>query len=290
MAEEKAAPPVEKKVVTEKKVAKAKVHSTDQKVVTGEKVAKTKAQPVAKKPVAEKKVEKKVAEPKVSPAKEKVVPKEKAAEPAVTPVKTKKVAETKTPSVAKKPVSEEKVEPKVAKPTRGELTENPMLKPRIEKVTVNMSVGKSGTPLEQAATILQQLTNQKPSKRKAKKTIREFGIRKGESIACLVTLRKEKAEEFLRKALQAVDNKLSKYSFDRQGNFSFGIKEHIEIPGTKYVPELGIHGMDVSVSLGRAGYRVKRRHRVKSKIGKDHLLTADEAILFIKDEFDVEIT
>jgi len=290
LAKEKAAPPVEKKVVTEKKVAKAKVPPTDQKVVTDEKVVKTKSQPVAKKPVAEKKVEKKVAEPKVSPAKEKVVPKEKAAEPAVTPVKTKKVAETKTPSVAKKPVAEEKVEPKVAKPTSGELTKNPMLKPRIEKVTVNMSVGKSGEPLEQAVTILQQLTNQKPSKRRAKKTIREFGIRKGESIACLVTLRKEKAEEFLRKVLQAVDNKLSKYCFDRQGNFSFGIKEHIEIPGTKYVPELGIHGMDVSVSLGRAGYRVKRRHRVKSKIGKDHLLTADEAILFIKDEFDVEIT
>jgi len=272
LAEEKAAPPVEKKVVNEKKVAKAKVHSTDQKVVTGEKVVKTKVPPVEKKPVAKKKAEKKVAKP------------------AVTPAKKKKVSKTKVPAVAKKPVAAKKVEAKVAKPTRGELTENPMLKPRIEKVTVNMSVGKSGTPLEQAATILQQLTNQKPSKRKAKKTIREFGIRKGESIACLVTLRKEKAEEFLRKALQAVDNKLSKYCFDRQGNFSFGIKEHIEIPGTKYMPELGIHGMDVSVSLGRAGYRVKLRHRVKSKIGKDHLLTADEAILFIKDEFDVEIT
>ncbi|MGD9131427.1 MAG: 50S ribosomal protein L5 [Candidatus Bathyarchaeota archaeon] len=178
----------------------------------------------------------------------------------------------------------------MAEPSRGERAENPMLKPRIEKVTVNMSVGQSGRPLEQAATILQQLTNQKPSRRQAKKTIREFGIRKGESIACLVTLRNEKAEEFLRKALQAVDNKLSKYCFDRRGNFAFGIKEHIDIPGTKYVPELGIHGMDISVSLGRAGYRVKRRHRVKSRVGKDHLLTADEAVLFIKDEFDVEIT
>jgi large subunit ribosomal protein L5 len=290
LAKEKATPSAKKKVVTKKKAAKAKVPSTDQKVVKGKKVAKAKARPVSKKPAAKKKVEKKVTEPKVSPAKEKVVPKEKAAKPAVTPVKTKKVAETKTPSVEKKPVAEEKVEPKVTKPASGELTENPMLKPRIEKVTVNMSVGKSGTPLEQASTILQQLTNQKPSRRQAKKTVREFGIRKGESIACLVTLRKEKAEEFLRKALQAVDNKLSKYCFDRQGNFSFGIKEHIEIPGTKYMPALGIHGMDVSVSLGRAGYRVKRRHRVKSKIGKDHLLTADEAILFIKDEFDVEIT
>ncbi|UCC59113.1 MAG: 50S ribosomal protein L5 [Candidatus Bathyarchaeum sp.] len=201
----------------------------------------------------------------------------------------KKLVKPKVPPVERKPVAEEKVEPKVAKPSRGELAKNPMLKPKIEKVTVNMSVGKSGQPLEQAVTVLQQLTNQQPSKRKAKKTIRDFGIRKGESMACLVTLRNEKAEEFLRKAFQAVDNKLSKYSFDRQGNFSFGIKEHIDIPGTKYVPELGIHGMDVSVALGRPGYRVKRRHRTKSKIGKAHLLTTDEAILFIKDEFDVEI-
>ncbi len=257
MAEEKAATPVAKKVVSKEKVAKSKVP------------------PLPKKSVAEKKASK-VTEPEVIPVKEK-----KAAK--------KKVAEAKVPSVAKKSVAVEKVEPKVAKLSRGESTENPMLKPRIEKVTVNMSVGKSGEPLDQAVTVLQQLTNQQPSKRKAKKTIRDFGIRKGESMACLVTLRKEKAEEFLRKALQAVENKLSKYSFDRQGNFSFGIKEHIDIPGTKYMPELGIQGMDVSVALGRPGYRVKRRHRTKSKIGKDHLLTADEAILFIKDEFDVEI-
>jgi large subunit ribosomal protein L5 len=307
LAKEKAAPPVKKKVATKKKVAKAKVPATDQKAVTAKKAAKTKGQPVTKKPVAKKKVKEKVAKPAVSPAKEqkvtekkvssadKKVATKKVAEPKVTPAKKKKkvskkkVAKVKTPSAKKKPVATKKVEAKVAKPTSGELTVNPMLKPRIEKVTVNMSVGQSGKPLEQAATILQQLTNQKPSRRQAKKTIREFGIRKGESIACLVTLRKEKAEEFLRKALQAVENKLSKYCFDRQGNFSFGIKEHIEIPGTKYVPQLGIHGMDVSVSLGRAGYRVKHRHRAKSKIGKDHLLTADEAILFIKDEFDVEI-
>lgn len=166
---------------------------------------------------------------------------------------------------------------------------NPMLKPRIEKVTVNISVGKSGEPLEKASTILKQLTDQQPCKRKAKKTIRDFGIRKGEPIACLVTLREEKAREFLKKTFRAVDNKLPKDSFDRYGNFSFGIKEHIEIPGTKYVPELGIYGMDVSVTLGRPGYRVKRRRRAKSKIGSGHLLTAEEAMLFIKDEFEVDI-
>ncbi len=172
---------------------------------------------------------------------------------------------------------------------RKKWNEKPMLKPRIEKVTVNISVGRSGEPLEKAATILKQLTDQQPSKRKAKQTIRDFGIRKGEPIACLVTLRKEKAKDFLKKTFRAIDNKLSKNSFDRYGNFSFGVKEHIEILGTKYVPELGIYGMDVSVALGRPGYRVKRRRRAKSRIGSEHLLTAEEAMLLIKDEFEVEM-
>jgi len=164
-----------------------------------------------------------------------------------------------------------------------------MLRPRIEKVTINISVGKSGEPLEKAAKVLEQLTGQKPCKRKAKKTIRDFGIRKGEPMACLVTLRKNRAKEFLKKTLQAVDNKVSKQSFDSFGNFSFGIKEHIEIPGTKYVPELGIHGMDVSVTLNRPGYRVKRRHRAKSTVGAKHLLSPEESMLFIKEEFGAEI-
>lgn len=164
-----------------------------------------------------------------------------------------------------------------------------MLKPKICKVTVNISVGQSGEPLEKAGKVLQQLTSQKPVKRKAKQTIRDFGIRKGEPIACVVTLRKEKAVTFLKKALLAIDNKISKNRFDRNGNFSFGIKEHIEIPGTKYIPELGIFGMDISVSLGRAGYRVKERRRTKSSIGKGHLLTQEEAIVFVKDTLGVEI-
>jgi large subunit ribosomal protein L5 len=167
---------------------------------------------------------------------------------------------------------------------------NPMLKPRIEKVIVNMSVGKSGEPLEKAAKVLEQLTGQKPCKRKAKKTIRDFGIRKGEPIACLVTLRDEKAKEFLKRALQAVENRLSKDHFDQYGNVSFGIKEHIDIPGTKYIPELGIHGMDVSVAISRLGQRVKRRRRAKSVVGVKHRLSPDDAIAFVQDEFGIEVT
>ena len=172
---------------------------------------------------------------------------------------------------------------------RKKWNEKTLLKPRIEKVTVNLSVGKSGEPLERAATVLKQLTGQQPCKRKAKQTIRGFGIRRGEPIACLVTLRREKAKNFLKNALQAVDNKLSRDCFDRYGNFSFGIKEHIEMPGAKYVPELGIYGMDVSVTVGRPGYSVKRRRHARSEIGSTHLLTRYEATMFIKDEFGVEI-
>lgn len=166
---------------------------------------------------------------------------------------------------------------------------NPMLKPRIEKVTVNVRLKSSGEPVEKATKILEMLTGQKPVRCKAKKTIRGFGIRKGEPIACKVTLRGERAIEFLKRALQAVDGKLKRRSFDEHGCFSFGIKEHIEIPGTKYIPELGIIGMDVCVSLERPGYRVKRRRRARSSVGKSHLLTREEAIEFMRQEFGVEI-
>ena len=165
-----------------------------------------------------------------------------------------------------------------------------MLRPKIEKVTVNISLGQSGEPLERASTVLKQLTGQQPCKREAKKTIRTFGIRKGEPIACLVTLRKELATKFLKTVLGAVENRLPKTSFDRYGNFAFGIKEHTEIPGTRYSPELGIFGMDVAVSLGRLGYRVKRRRIARTKIGQNHLLTSEDAMLYLQDAFDVEIT
>jgi large subunit ribosomal protein L5 len=172
---------------------------------------------------------------------------------------------------------------------RKKWEENPMLKPRIEKVVVNISVGKSGEPLEKASKVLKDLTGQTPCKRKAKKTIRDFGIRRGEPMACIVTLRKQKAIEFLKKVLHVVDYKIPKSCFDRFGNFTFGIKEHIEIPGVKYDPEIGIFGMDVCVSLSRPGWRVKNRRRGTAKIGSSHLLTPEEAMVFVKDTLGVEI-
>lgn len=167
--------------------------------------------------------------------------------------------------------------------------ENPMLKPRIDKVVVNISVGKSGEPLEKAVRVLKDLTGQNPCKRKARKTVRDFGIRKGEPIACMVTLRKQRAVEFLKKALTVLDNKISKKCFDKHSNFAFGIKEHIEIPGVKYDPDIGIFGMDVCISLSRPGYRVKNRRIKRTKIGAQHILTREETMVFAKNVLGVEL-
>nr|AJS13238.1 50S ribosomal protein L5, large subunit ribosomal protein L5 [uncultured archaeon] len=167
--------------------------------------------------------------------------------------------------------------------------EHPMLKPRIEKVVVNLNVGKSGEPLEKANTVLKEITGQTPVKKKAKKTIRDFGIREGESIAVVVTLRKQKAIEFLKKVLPVVDNKVSKSSFDVRGNFAFGLKEHIEIPGVKYDPDIGIFGMDICVSINRPGQRVKIRRRENRPVGPKHVLTPEESIVFIRQTLGVEI-
>jgi len=167
--------------------------------------------------------------------------------------------------------------------------EHPMRQVRLEKVTVHIGVGKSGEELEKARTILRELTGQKPSSQRAKRTVKDFGIREDEPIACKVTLRKEKAAQFMKKALEAVGNRLNESSFDQHGNFAFGVKEHIEVPGTKYVPELGIIGFDVIATMERPGFRVKRRRIRRSSVGKTHLVTKEEAVRFVRSNFGTEV-
>jgi len=173
--------------------------------------------------------------------------------------------------------------------TTVQITENPMRKMRIEKVVVNIGVGKSGEPLQRASMVLEELFGQKPSVRRARKTIRDFGVRKGEPIGVVVTLRGERAVEALKKLLQAKGNTLPASSFDENGSVSFGIKEHIDIPGVKYKPELGIFGMDVSVFITRPGYRVMYRRRAPSKVGRKHRVKKEEAIEFMRSNFGVEV-
>ncbi|MFA5571523.1 MAG: 50S ribosomal protein L5 [Crenarchaeota archaeon] len=167
--------------------------------------------------------------------------------------------------------------------------EHPMLMPHIEKVVVNLNVGKSGEPLEKAHNVLEEITGRIPVRKRAKKSIRDFGIREGEAIAVVVTLRKQAAIDFLKKVMPVVSNKLAKRSFDARGNFSLGLKEHIDIPGVKYDPEVGIFGMDICVTVNRPGQRIKIRKRQSRPIGSKHVLTPEESILFIKQTLGVEI-
>ncbi|MEZ0393972.1 MAG: 50S ribosomal protein L5 [Desulfurococcaceae archaeon] len=167
---------------------------------------------------------------------------------------------------------------------------NPMLKPRIAKVTVNISVGSETERLPKAIKVLEELTGMKPVPRRAKKTIRDFGIRKGENIAAKVTLRGAKAVEFLRKALDAVGYRLKASSFDDNGNVCFGIKEHIHMPGVKYDPEIGIFGMDVCITTERPGYRIMRRRRCRrARVPKRHRVSREEAMVLLKKELGVEV-
>ncbi len=165
---------------------------------------------------------------------------------------------------------------------------NSMKEISVDKVIINIGVGKSGEPIERAKIALEELTGQKPSIRGAKKSVRDFGIHKNEPIGSMVTLRRQSAIDFLKRVFEAKSNKLKLSSFDNFGNTSIGIREHIDIPGTKYNPDVGIVGMDVCIALKRPGYRISKRSD-KRKIGREHRITKEEAIKFYQDQFGVEV-
>ncbi|MEB3847041.1 MAG: 50S ribosomal protein L5 [Desulfurococcales archaeon] len=165
---------------------------------------------------------------------------------------------------------------------------NPMRKPRIAKVTVNIALGYSGERLVKAAKVLEEITGQKPVYRRAKRTIRAFGVRKGENIAVMVTLRKDRALKFLDKALEAVGRRLKASSIDEFGNIAFGIEEHILIPGVKYDPEVGILGMDVIITIERPGHRIIRRKRARKKrVPRRHRVTPEETMVLLNQLYGV---
>jgi large subunit ribosomal protein L5 len=166
---------------------------------------------------------------------------------------------------------------------------NPLRIPYIAKVTVNIGVGESGEKLQKAMILLERLTGRKPVPRAARRTIREFGVRRGENIAAIVTLRKRDAEEFLKRVLEGIGWRIRASSFDEYGNFSIGIKEYLVLPGTKYDAEIGIFGMDVSATLERKGYRVIRRRRARSTIPRRHRVSREEAMLLLALKYNVNI-
>ncbi len=167
--------------------------------------------------------------------------------------------------------------------------ENPMRTIRIGKVVLNIGLGKSGEAIERGKKVLEQVSGQQPAQRRAKKSVRDFGIHVGEPIGVKVTLRGKRTTELLERLLTAREKKLAESCFDARGSVSFGIKEHIEIPGIRYDPAIGILGMNVSVLLERPGYRVARRNRRTSRVGKGHVVTKEEAMEYFRKNFGVAI-
>ena len=166
-------------------------------------------------------------------------------------------------------------------------TENVMKQIYLNKVVLNMGVGQSGERIETAKAALMQITEGKVNARHAKKAQRDWGVRKGEPIGVAITVRGENAILLLKKLLEAKDNKIREKSFDNEGNFSFGISEHIDITGVKYDHKIGILGLDIAISLMRPGFSIKLRSKHKAKIGKGHRITKQNAIQFMIKEFGV---
>jgi large subunit ribosomal protein L5 len=166
---------------------------------------------------------------------------------------------------------------------------NGMRQLRIDKVVVNISVGEAGERLSKAETVLKMLTDQKPIQRRAKTTIKDWGLRKGLPIAVKVTLRGEKAEDFLKRAFWTKNNMISAYSFDDEGNFSLGISDYTDFENMKYDPEIGSFGMDISVLLRRKGARIERRKLKRQRVPKRHRVAREEGMEFIKQKFNLEV-
>jgi large subunit ribosomal protein L5 len=133
----------------------------------------------------------------------------------------------------------------------------PMQAPRIVKVTVNMGVGdakQDSKMLEAASDQLATITGQKPSVRRARKSIAQFKVREGMPVGVAVTLRGERSYEFLDRLMSIAIPRirdfrgLSPRSFDGRGNYSMGVREQIIFPEIDYDEVDQIRGLDITIT------------------------------------------
>ncbi len=155
---------------------------------------------------------------------------------------------------------------------------------KIEKLV--LSIGGIGEDLEKGVKLLKILTGRKPAKKKSRKRIPTLGVRPNLEVGAMVTIR-QNIKEFLSKMLVTIDNKLTKKQIS-ENNFSFGIKEYIEIPGVEYQRDIGIIGFDVTVVFKRTGKRVKLKKIKRGKIPKKQAISREEIIKFMEDNFQTE--
>jgi len=133
----------------------------------------------------------------------------------------------------------------------------PMQAPKIEKITVNMGVGdakQDSRVLQEASTQLARITGQQPSIRRARKSIAAFKLREGMAVGVSVTLRGERAYEFLDRLMSIAIPRirdfrgLSARSFDGRGNYNLGVKEQIIFPEIDYDKVDQVRGLDIAIT------------------------------------------
>ena len=167
-----------------------------------------------------------------------------------------------------------------------EKNDSPMRQIKIEKIV--LSVGGIGEHLEKGFKIIEILTGKKPAKMRTKKRIPSLEIRPNLEVGAVSTIRKN-LEEFLKRMLAAIDNNLNKSQIS-ENNFSFGIKEYIEIPGIEYQRDVGIVGLDVTVVFKRAGRRVGLKKIKRGKISRRQKITKEEIIKFMEENFQTNFS
>lgn len=133
---------------------------------------------------------------------------------------------------------------------------NPMQVPKLDKVVLNMGVGEAvadSKKIQSALRDMEAIAGQKPVATKARKSIAGFKLREGMNIGCKVTLRRDRMFEFLDRlvtiALPRVKDfrGLNGKSFDGNGNYAMGLKEHIVFPEINYDQVDQVWGMDIIV-------------------------------------------
>jgi len=134
---------------------------------------------------------------------------------------------------------------------------SPMEAPRVEKITLNMGVGEARDDvklLDAAAEQLGVITGQRPSVRRARKSIASFKIREGMPVGVAVTLRRARMWEFLDRLTSIAIPRirdfrgLSARSFDGRGNYSLGIREQLIFPEIDYDSIDKVRGLDVTIT------------------------------------------
>jgi len=133
---------------------------------------------------------------------------------------------------------------------------NPMQAPRVDKVVVNMGLGEAisnGKILDASIEQLTAITGQKPVVTKARKSIANFKLREGQSIGAMVTLRGNRAYEFLDRLLNVALPRVRDFrgvspkAFDGKGNYTLGVKEQIIFPEINYDRVEKIKGLNITV-------------------------------------------